>query len=453
MAKPIAYYDPDRKLARVVALDDVIPHPNADRLDLAIIDGWQVVVGRGIWKKGDVAVFCEVGSLLPITIVEFYEAARDGNVKTFGDASYAHIKSIKLRKELSQGFVCAVPAKFKGAKPGDDLTLAAGVLKYVNNPNQAQILVALEQKPAGEKAWIDKLIDWICGKPVTNFLPFPEGEFNRSKEDRVQNKLRDLSSITPETDGFEVSVKSDGNAMSVHFTRPFENKITLAPRLIMRDVEISLKPIHVGIVKATRLWVGGVIRAINEKRKGASRYYWPKFQTVLKVPDCPHTQMLEKLLDQGLLEKVQATYGDPLNNEFAHSITFQGELIGPGVFASDRENYEQVEYLQFLVYRTFINGEELDPDTTRDICENMDLDTVKILDTDFKLREFFITDEASGRSMLDVKRLLKFAEGPLAFAKGGQREGIVLKSNGYSDGKRLSVKVISNAFLLKNGDD
>lgn len=41
MAKPIAYYDPDRQLARVVELTDVKPHPNADRLDLAIVDGWQ----------------------------------------------------------------------------------------------------------------------------------------------------------------------------------------------------------------------------------------------------------------------------------------------------------------------------------------------------------------------------------------------------------------------------
>lgn len=58
------YYDPDRVLARVVAIDDILVHSNADLMELAIIDGWQICVSKNDhFKKGHQAIYKSSGRL------------------------------------------------------------------------------------------------------------------------------------------------------------------------------------------------------------------------------------------------------------------------------------------------------------------------------------------------------------------------------------------------------
>lgn len=47
-----------RKLARVVRIDDVVIHPNADKLDLYIVGGWQIVDTKGKYAKNDLVIIC-----------------------------------------------------------------------------------------------------------------------------------------------------------------------------------------------------------------------------------------------------------------------------------------------------------------------------------------------------------------------------------------------------------
>lgn len=454
MAQPIAYYDPSRQLVRVVELDDVKHHPDADRLDLAVVDGWQVIVGRGVWKKGDKALFCEVGGLLPITVPEFFDAARDSNVKTFNEIEYAYIKSLKLRKEISQGFICPIPAKHKDAKVGTDLTRELGALKYEASPQQVEVLGGSTLGDRHEQSLIQKAINFIGGEPVSNLLPFPDEYLSRSSAQRAQNKLGMLSRLTPEEDSWEMSVKLDGNSMAILFKKnriivdgniPDEIPEDITTHLLSRDTEISLKPVKVGFVKAARLYVAATLNSIRRRFNGAEKVWWPEFQTVIPVANNHFTQMYNILMADGLLERVRAEWGGVIDT----SIAIQGEVIGPNVIAGSRNNYEGVKELQFRCFHIFIDGEELSPEVTRDACKILKLQTVPILDTDFKLRTLYTKDEASGREFLNIRELLKLAEGHRALTPGGQREGIYLKSNKT----KTAVKVISNAFLLKNGDD
>lgn len=41
----------DRKLARVVTVDDVIQHDNADLLEIAIVGGWKCIVRKGEFMR------------------------------------------------------------------------------------------------------------------------------------------------------------------------------------------------------------------------------------------------------------------------------------------------------------------------------------------------------------------------------------------------------------------
>jgi len=56
----------ERKLARVVIIDSLHPIKGKDRIELAMVGGWQVIVQKGLYEVGSKAMFFEVDSLIPI---------------------------------------------------------------------------------------------------------------------------------------------------------------------------------------------------------------------------------------------------------------------------------------------------------------------------------------------------------------------------------------------------
>lgn len=80
------------KIATIEKIIEVKPHPNADALELAKINGWQVCVKKDEFKAGDLCVYITVDSELEDC--PQYEFLRNKNFR---------IKTIKLRKALSQG--------------------------------------------------------------------------------------------------------------------------------------------------------------------------------------------------------------------------------------------------------------------------------------------------------------------------------------------------------------
>ena len=54
-----------RKLASIKEVGDLIPIEGRDRIELAIIDGWQVIVKKGEFSRGDKCVYIEIDSVLP----------------------------------------------------------------------------------------------------------------------------------------------------------------------------------------------------------------------------------------------------------------------------------------------------------------------------------------------------------------------------------------------------
>ena len=84
----------------VVTIDTVSTHPNAERLELATVKGWQCCVQKGYWQAGDKCVYIPVDSVLPPAVegVLFGPASK---VKL----SKSRVKTIKLRGAISQGMV------------------------------------------------------------------------------------------------------------------------------------------------------------------------------------------------------------------------------------------------------------------------------------------------------------------------------------------------------------
>lgn len=83
-----------RELAYTVKINKITPIENADKIELATVRGWNVVVKKGEFKEGDIGVYFEIDSLLPE--LECFEFMRDKKYK---------VKTIKLRGVLSQGLL------------------------------------------------------------------------------------------------------------------------------------------------------------------------------------------------------------------------------------------------------------------------------------------------------------------------------------------------------------
>lgn len=86
----------------------IVPHPNADALELAQVDDYRAVVGKGQFQTGDVAIYLPEASILPdAMIVELGLEGKlaGGTIGSEGKKDRNRIKAIRLRGELSQGLV------------------------------------------------------------------------------------------------------------------------------------------------------------------------------------------------------------------------------------------------------------------------------------------------------------------------------------------------------------
>lgn len=89
-------------------LTDVRHHPNADRLDIAIVGpadtGYQVVVGRDAYKPGDLVAYIPEAAILPEWLIESL-----GLVGALSGSQHNRVKCVRLRGEVSQGLVWMPP--------------------------------------------------------------------------------------------------------------------------------------------------------------------------------------------------------------------------------------------------------------------------------------------------------------------------------------------------------
>jgi tRNA-binding EMAP/Myf-like protein len=83
-----------RKLASIKTISNIIPIEGRDRIELAIIDGWSVIVKKDEFKVGDICIYCEIDSVMP-ELPEF----------EFLRSKKFRIKTMKMAGVISQGIV------------------------------------------------------------------------------------------------------------------------------------------------------------------------------------------------------------------------------------------------------------------------------------------------------------------------------------------------------------
>jgi len=180
-----------RKLATVREIRSIDPILGADRIELARVDGWQVVVRKDEFKVGDWAVYFEIDSFLPME--PEYEFLRKSSLRTLPEGREGfRLRTVKLRKTLSQGLLIPIniieeKLHFHGIPLDTDLTESLNVIKW-EPPIPAQL--------QGQQ----------CGlRP--SFVP-------KTDEERIQNYMDWFQS--EKHTKFEISEKIDGSSMSIY---------------------------------------------------------------------------------------------------------------------------------------------------------------------------------------------------------------------------------------------
>jgi len=121
----------ERKLASIQEVKAILPIEGADAIEIVQINDWKVVAKKGEFNEGELVVYCEIDSFLPIR--DEFEFLRKSSYKKMGDVEGFRLKTIKLRGQVSQGLVLPKTILIGLADAiweGLDVTEALGILKY-----------------------------------------------------------------------------------------------------------------------------------------------------------------------------------------------------------------------------------------------------------------------------------------------------------------------------------
>lgn len=210
----------ERKLATIRILKELKPIPDADKIELAIVDGWECVVAKkDNFVVGDKVIYIEIDSILPEK--PEFEFLRPRNFR---------IKTIKLRKQISQGLV--LPISYLGDKKyklGDDVTDELEIKKY-----DPELIRECEVTIPEPKTWLGRFFmrfAWYRTlrnkKYVNSQGPFP-GWIQKTNETRVQNLFSEYEEAVNLKRRFYITEKVDGQSFTSYIDQ--SNKVGICSR-------------------------------------------------------------------------------------------------------------------------------------------------------------------------------------------------------------------------------
>ena len=398
----------ERELAYVVIINDITPIPGYDRVELAHVCGWTIVVGKGEFQKDDAAIYFEIDSKLP-------------EVKPFTDMEFLakkhyKVKTQKMCKSISQGLLmsaaqfgweskvirerpCIVDNSKGNVYYADDesrfLTAALGVTYAESSDNRRKAASADKYKIMAQRhgklfskqpyrwlmrrTWGKKLLFIFFGKKkdIRNWPIWVQ----KTDEERVQN----MPWILKDKEPWIATEKIDGTSTTFTMKRG-------------------------GLFKPAEFYICS--RNVVFDKPDKTCYYNTNV----------YTEMAEKYHIEEVLTKLLEVYPD------AEWITIQGETYGQGI---QKRDYHKDNH-SFRAFNLIMSntGRWNTIAMKRELEENFNIPCVPIVDSAYILPD-------------TIEEILAYAFGE-SVIDNDMREGIVFRSQ---DGSK-SFKAVSNEFLL-----
>lgn len=393
-----------RELAYIVKIDNILPIEGADRVELACVGGWRIMVKKNQFKVGDYAIYFEIDSKVPEEEPFMFLAPKHFKVKTqkyfkgtiLSQGLLMSFDDFKDEKGNAPSWVMSLEARVAAKKEieHEGLTEVIGVTYAVEEDNKrkaksddkykkmAQRRPNIFKKPWArwmmKREWGRKVMFFFFGKKKDKKGGWPNW-VSKTDEERVQN----MPWILEDKSEWIATEKVDGTSTTATYKKTGRRK---------------------------------------------HEYYICSRNVVFDKPDknCFYeTNVYTEMSEKYHFEEVLADIVEKYNLEWA---TLQGETYGAGI--QKREyGLKGHDFCGFNLI--FSDRGRLNSVEAKKIMEEYNIPWVPIIN------EHFILPDT-------VEELLKIATDKSAI-DGGMREGLVFRS---VDGTK-SFKAVSNEFLMK----
>lgn len=401
----------ERELAYIVAIDEIRPIPNYDRVEHARVGGWWVVVKKDQFKVGDPAIYIEVDSRVP-----------EKEPFMFLEKKHFKVKTQKMCKVLSQG-----------------LLMAAEDFGWTKETSYVEGCVAVKDdkgnfhNTANESMFVTKLLEIV----------YATEEDNKRKASSV-DKYKKMAQRRP--DIFKQSwarwmMKHEwGKKVMFLFFGRKKDKKGGWPSWVKKTDEERCQNMPWLFPGNDEFWfatekVDGTSTTFTLKRgkRGKNEFVVCSRNVAFETPDkdCYYDnnvywEMAQKYNAKEVLERLLAC------SEKLDFVTIQGETYGEGI---QKRTYG-IKGHDFKAFNLIFGWKDgtvirLDPREMKFVLDKLGVPTVDIVDSNFKIPE-------------TCEELLKIATGP-SMIDGEMREGLVFRDR---NGEK-SFKAVSNEFLLK----
>ncbi len=386
----------------VLEIKEVLPHPNADKLELVVVAGWQVVVGKGDFKVGDPVVHVPPDSIVP------EDLGRKLGVWDY--TSNGRVKHIKLRKEPSFGFVVPLKAVADELKPWGPAAVVTGcnVAKYLGvTKYEPPVRSASNNAVRGGKTSIE-----IAGFPtytnIQNLRHYPDA-IPVGESVWITEKIHGTNSRIGMVNGLKVA--------GSHRMRRYNPTAKLRELLLDWWIVVCDAPRDRKwkmIKRAYRGIINHLRTPHNLICSANSNTYW--YPWSIKGMDA-------------LFDELSQTYS---------TIVVYGEIFGPGIQSMDYGVPEGK--LGYVVFDIKVDGEYMRFSTAMLLCKKHGIPTVPV-------------DTATPYSFAAIK---PFSEKPSKLTDKHIREGVVVRPLNEATNPRhgrVIYKYVGDPYLFAQKTD
>lgn len=384
----------ERELAYVVKVDEIRPIEGADRVEVAIVNGWHIMVRKDQFKPGDLAVYFEIDSKVPAEEPFMFLEPKHFKIKT-----QKYFKGTVISQGLLMGFEDFGWEK-DAYKLGDFLTQKLKVTYAVEEDNARKASSVDKYKKMAQRhgklfshqpfrwlmrrTWGKKVLFLFFGKTSDKKAGWPAW-VSKTDEERVQNMPWILENKNP----WVATEKIDGTSTT-----------------------FTMKRIKTHFLKKEKFEFYICSRNVVFDKPDKACFYDTNV----------YTEMAEKYNVEAVLQKILKNRPD------LEWVTLQGETYGQGI---QKREYSLKEH-NFMGFNFITSAEgRWDSKRASKLMMEFGIPWVPIVDENFILPD-------------TVDELLAIATGD-SVVDGKMREGLVFRSQ---DGVQ-SFKAVSNEFLLK----
>jgi RNA ligase (TIGR02306 family) len=185
----------ERKMATVRRIDEIRPIKDADAIEAAVVGGWVVVVKKGEYKAGDLAVYCEIDSWIPHGVAPFLSKGQEP--REFNGVKGERLRTVKLRGQVSQGLLLplSILPRSLGFEFATDKTVGEDVSHWL-----------------GIQKWEAPIPAQLAGD-VEGVFPTVVPKTDQERIQNLTEELKEWQSNSAFT--WEVTEKLDGSSMTV----------------------------------------------------------------------------------------------------------------------------------------------------------------------------------------------------------------------------------------------